>query len=85
MIEESTVDHQAAVSDSHLDDLNGALPSAEPQNRVKVQNFATHAVVPNLSHNTSPRLVQAANSYRGNKKYLFSVYKKKPMNDMNKV
>jgi hypothetical protein len=84
MIEESTVDHQA-VSDGHLDDLNCALPSAEPQTRVKAQIYTSHAVVPNLSHNTSPRIVQAANSYRGDKKYLFSVYKKKPMNDMNKV
>jgi hypothetical protein len=62
------------------------LGAAEQLKRLTIVNATTPAAVPpNLSHNVSPRLLQAANSYRGDKRYLFSVYKKKPMNDMSKV
>lgn len=78
MIEESVL--PGAASEGYV------LTSAEQKHRASIPNNIT--IPSNTAYNNSPRLVNGppkAVTAGGTKKYLFSVYKKKPMNDMSKV
>ncbi len=60
--------------------------SAEQKHRASIPNNIS--IPSNTVYNNIPRLVNGppqAVTVGGTKKYLFSVYKKKPMNDMSKV
>ena len=62
------------------------LTSSERKHRASIPNNIT--IPSNTSYNNSPHLINAAaqpTPFGGTKRYLFSVYKKKPLNDMSKV